>query len=125
MSELRVDLVSNRPGTGPASLRGQWASRAFMNLNGTGTVSIRKSGNTSSVTDGGVGSYTQNFTAAFNAADYAVTAGAEDAAGANASAAGDSNGRTVSANRIIDTTTNTRAAIDVLHHMTSVFGDLA
>ena len=36
--------------------------RAWVNFNGTGTVAIRASFNVSSITDGGVGIYTVNFT---------------------------------------------------------------
>ena len=46
--------------------------RAWVNFNGTGTVAIRASGNVSSITDGGVGKYTINFTTAMADANYAV-----------------------------------------------------
>jgi hypothetical protein len=46
-----------------------------VNFNGTGTVAIRGSGNVSSITDGGVGLYTVNFTTALVDANYAVTFG--------------------------------------------------
>ena len=46
--------------------------RAWVNFNGTGTVAIRASGNVSSITDGGVGKYTINFTTAMPDANYAV-----------------------------------------------------
>lgn len=45
--------------------------RAWVNFNGTGTVAIRGSGNVSSITDNGVGSYTVNFTTAMPDANYA------------------------------------------------------
>ena len=44
--------------------------RAWVNFNGTGTVAIRASGNVSSITDGGVGTYTVNFTTAIVDANY-------------------------------------------------------
>jgi hypothetical protein len=50
-----------------------YACRAWVNFNGTGTVAIRASGNVSSITDGGVGIYTVNFTTAMPDANYAVT----------------------------------------------------
>ena len=46
--------------------------RAWVNFNGTGTVAIRASGNVSSITDGGVGTYTVNFTTALVDANYSV-----------------------------------------------------
>jgi hypothetical protein len=41
-----------------------YAARAWVNFNGTGTVAIRASGNVSSITDNGVGSYRVNLTTA-------------------------------------------------------------
>jgi len=44
--------------------------RAWVNFNGTGTVSIRASGNVTSITDNGTGDYTVNFTTAMPDANY-------------------------------------------------------
>ncbi len=49
-----------------------YACRAWVNFNGTGTVSIRAGGNVSSITDNGSGSYTVNFTTALPDTNYAV-----------------------------------------------------
>ena len=46
------------------------AAKAWVNFNGTGTVAIRASFNVSSITDGGTGIYTTNFTTAFSDANY-------------------------------------------------------
>jgi hypothetical protein len=46
-----------------------------VNFNGTGTVAIRGSGNVSSITDGGTGDYTINFTTAMQDANYALVNG--------------------------------------------------
>ena len=46
--------------------------RAWVNFNGTGTVAIRASGNVSSITDGGTGKYTVNFTTAMPDANFAT-----------------------------------------------------
>ena len=48
--------------------------RAWVNFNGTGTVSIRASGNVSSITDNGVGDYTVNFTTAMSDRNYSISA---------------------------------------------------
>jgi hypothetical protein len=45
---------------------------AWVNFNGTGTVSIRDSFNVSSITDNGAGDYTINFTTALANANYAI-----------------------------------------------------
>lgn len=54
-----------------------FATAAWVNFNGTGTVAIRASGNVSSITDNGSGDYTVNFTNAMPDANYSasVTAG--------------------------------------------------
>ncbi len=46
--------------------------RDWVNFNGTGTVAIRASGNVSSITDGGTGLYTVNFTTAMPDANYSA-----------------------------------------------------
>jgi hypothetical protein len=52
--------------------------RAWVNFNGTGTIAIRASGNVSSITDGGAGIYTVNFTTAMSDANYAGVVGVDD-----------------------------------------------
>jgi hypothetical protein len=53
-----------------------YAARAWVNFNGTGTVAIRASGNVSSLTDLGTGSYQVNFTTAMPDANYSVATSA-------------------------------------------------
>ena len=59
--------VLNATGTAPL-----YACRAWVNFKGTGTLSIRASGNVSSITDFGVGNYRVNFTTAMEDADYSA-----------------------------------------------------
>ena len=73
MSEIRATTISNAAGTGPITMTGQYAAKAWVNFNGTGTVAIRESGNVSSIADNGTGSYTVNFTTAMVDGNYAVT----------------------------------------------------
>jgi hypothetical protein len=49
-----------------------YGCRAWVNFNGTGTVAINASGNVSSITDGGTGVYTVNFTTAMPDTNYAM-----------------------------------------------------
>ena len=49
-------------------------AKAWVNFNGTGTVAIRASFNVSSITDGGVGVYSVNFTTAISDANYVCVA---------------------------------------------------
>jgi len=62
-----LDLF-NATGTAPV-----YACRAWVNFDGTGTVSISASGNVSSITDNGTGNYTVNFTTAMPDDDYSAT----------------------------------------------------
>ena len=55
-------------------------AKAWVNFNGTGTLSVRDSFNVSSVTDNGPGDYTVNFTNNMGNADYVVTGLKHDAA---------------------------------------------
>lgn len=59
--------------SGYGSTAKAFGCRAWVNFNGTGTVAIRASGNVSSITDGGTGIYTINFTTAMPDANYSVT----------------------------------------------------
>ena len=72
MSEIRATTISDLAGTGPATLTGQYAAKAWVNFNGTGTVAIRASGNVSSITDNGTSDYTINFTTAMLDANYST-----------------------------------------------------
>ena len=51
-----------------------YACRAWANFNGTGTIALRASGNVSSLTDGGNGTYTVNLTTALSDTNYAAIA---------------------------------------------------
>jgi hypothetical protein len=51
-----------------------YGCRAWVNFNGTGTVAIRGSGNVSSITDQGTGTYTVNFSNSMPDANFAVSA---------------------------------------------------
>jgi hypothetical protein len=58
--------------SGYGSVATAYGCRAWVNFNGTGTVAIRESGNVSSITDNGTGSYTANFTNAMPDASYNI-----------------------------------------------------
>jgi hypothetical protein len=65
--ESQVKTATNATGTAPV-----YACRAWVNFNGTGTVSIRESGNVSSITDNGTGNYTVNFATAMPDGNYSL-----------------------------------------------------
>lgn len=58
----------------PYDPSGTYPAKAWMSLNGTGTISIINDGNVSSVTDNGTGRYTPTFSNSFSASTYATTA---------------------------------------------------
>ncbi len=70
--------------SGYGSVATAYGCRAWVNFNGTGTVSIRGSGNVSSITDNGTGDYTVNFSTAMPDIVYAgvVSAGNGSLSGA-------------------------------------------
>jgi hypothetical protein len=68
---LSVAALSTASGSAPS-----YSARAWVNFQGTGTVTIRASGNVSSITDNGTGDYTPNFTTAMPDVNYAVVANA-------------------------------------------------
>jgi len=78
MSEIRTNTISNAAGTGPVTLTGQSAAKAWVNFNGTGTIAIRESLNVGSITDNGTGDYTINFSSALADANYALAGWAKD-----------------------------------------------
>lgn len=68
-------------GTGyPATLGDGWLCRAWVNFNGTGTVSIRAAANVSSITDNGTGDYRVNFTTNLPDTDFCTVASGFDTA---------------------------------------------
>jgi hypothetical protein len=76
---MRIDTTGNLQfNSGYGSVATGFGCRAWVNFNGQGTVAIRASGNVSSITDGGVGIYTVNFTTGMPDTNYAVAAGTVD-----------------------------------------------
>ena len=69
MSTLKVDTLQTTGGAGlyPAKVWSAW--------NQVGTQSIRGSGNISSITDGGVGITTNNFSNSLSSSNFSVTFG--------------------------------------------------
>ena len=72
MSTLKVNALQDTSGNG------FYPSRAWVNFNGSGTVSIRSDGNVSSITDNGTGDFTTNIDNNFSAASYAILGTSRD-----------------------------------------------
>jgi len=74
MSILKVATIQNSAGTEV------YTAKAWINFNGTGVVAIRADGNITSITDGGTGVYTLNFTTAIQDVNYSAVCSAHGAA---------------------------------------------
>ena len=68
--ESQVKTATNATGSAPI-----YACRAWVNFDGTSTVTIRASGNVSSITDEGTGLYAINLTTAMPDINYSVVTG--------------------------------------------------
>jgi len=71
--ETQVKTATNATGAAPV-----YACRAWVNFDGTGTVSIRESGNVSSITDISSGNYIVNFTTAMPDNNYCWSGSSSD-----------------------------------------------
>jgi hypothetical protein len=69
MSEIRATTISDLAGTGPATLTGQYAAKAWVNFNGS-SMANRDSFNVASLTDNGTGDYTINYSNAMGNVNY-------------------------------------------------------
>jgi len=70
LSEIRATTISDAAGTGPATLTGQYAAKAWVNFNGNSGAVIRDSENVSSTTDNATGNYTVSFTNSLSDTNY-------------------------------------------------------
>jgi len=61
--------ITSEGGSATQSLQ-QGVAKGWVNFNGSGTLAVRDSLNSASVTDGGTGNFTPNFTNAFSSTNY-------------------------------------------------------
>jgi len=74
-ARMSIDSSGNLSfNSGYGSVATAYGCRAWVNFDGTGTVAIRASGNVSSITDNGTGSYTINLATSMPDANYAAVA---------------------------------------------------
>jgi hypothetical protein len=64
---ITVSSLSTASGSAPS-----YSARAWVNFQGSGTVTIKASGNVSSITDNGTGQYTLNFATNMPDTNYAI-----------------------------------------------------
>ena len=110
--EPQVKAATNATGSAPV-----FACRAWVNFDGTGTVSIRESGNVSSITDVGTGNYTINFTTAIPDANYVVNNNVSDFS----RGIGTSADLTTTSVRVIYLNTQSQVAADTSSGLVSFF----
>jgi hypothetical protein len=99
-----------------------YGARAWVNFNGTGTVSIRDSVNVSSISDNGTGTYTVNFSTAMPDANYSMVATTNRTSAVNGTVFNQDSGTapTTSAVRIITFRVGT-GAVDTENNYVAVF----
>ena len=98
--------------------------RAWVNFNGNGTVAIREGGGVSSITDGGTGIFTVNFTTAMVDANYSIAGCAQSTGGGftvHIYAASNSLSPLTSSGFPIGVTTNSGSSVDSETISVSVF----
>ncbi len=74
-SELRVNTLKDASGNNSIGLSyvAEGTAKAWMSLNGTGTIALRDSFNISGVVDNGTGSYTPSYSSNFGSANYSAS----------------------------------------------------
>ncbi len=73
MSTLNVNSIKDTSGGDDnLTILGKNTCKAWINFNGTGTVTIRDSYNIDSIIDNGTGDYTINLTTDFTTTDYCI-----------------------------------------------------
>jgi hypothetical protein len=84
-SELRVNTLKDASGNNSIGLSyvAEGTAKAWMSLNGTGTIALRDSFNISGVVDNGTGSYTPSYSSSFGNANYSAS-GAGGSSNSNA-----------------------------------------
>ena len=107
----------------PSGSAPSYTCRAWVNFNGTGTVAIRGSGNVSSITDNGTGSYTVNLTTAMPDVNYSMVATAQGVAATYAALACENHdtNKTTSAVAVITSNRSSGVAADAATVNVAVF----
>ena len=128
MSTLKADTIQSTGG-GAATLTKQSATKAWLNLNGTGTIAARDSFNISSITDTNTGKYAPVMTSAMSNTNYSLASYDNQHSGESFYAGG---GSGLGINAFVTTTASTYdllsysiAYVDSKYVYSQVFGDLA
>lgn len=124
MSTITVTNIKATGETASRAVSGVAAS--WVNMDGTGTISVRDSLNVTSLTDIGTGQYRVNVSSSMANANYAVAIGAKDNAYGNQNFTGkQSNSTQTTSLYALLSYSGSNAYEDNENYMASVHGDLA
>ena len=134
MSEILVDNLTGKTSAGDITVTSeggaatqslqQGIAKSWVNFDSTSTLAILDSLNTSSVTDRGVGQFTQNFSSSWSAAVYVLTGGGTTSHNYLTSLDSASIAPTTSA-AAVETLTSFGTQADTIYGMFTYHGDLA
>ena len=125
MSTLKVNTIQNTSAahsSTPEQIE-QGRAKAWVNFDGTGTISIRDSFNISSITDGGTGIYTINFTNAMANSNYCSPCENGSPTGGRYIIGPESDGKTTSSARFFSQQSSTGGNLDADEVSIAIFGD--
>ena len=133
-SQLKVDTITGVTTAGSIAVTGegnstttnlqQGLAKAWVSLNGTGTVAIRDSFNTASITDIGTATYSSTFSSAMSNALYSGGSHVIGLSNGDLVATGEATAPTTTAFRVGCRTTG-NSQVDPEYAMTNIHGDLA
>ena len=125
MSTLKVDTIQDASGSNASTSEqiNQGRAKAWINFDGTGTIAIRDSFNISSVTDGGTGIYTINFTNAMANSNYCSPCENGAPEGGRYIIGPESDGKTTSSARFFSQQSSTGGNLDADEVSIAIFGD--
>ena len=125
MSTLKVNTIQNTSaahGSTPEEIA-QGRAKAWVNFDGTGTISIRDSFNISSITDGGTGIYTINFTNAMANSNYCSPCESGAPTGGRYLIGPESDGKTTTSATFFSQQSSTGGNLDANEVSIAIFGD--
>ena len=102
----------------------QGSAKAWVSLNGTGTVAIRDSFNTASITDVGTATYSSTFSSAMSSASYSGGSHIVGLSNGDLIATGEAAAPTTTTFHVGSRTTG-NSQVDPEYAMTNIHGDLA
>jgi hypothetical protein len=124
-SVLNVDEIAAKDGTSPVELTKQSAAKAWLNLNGTGTIAARDSFNISSTSDISTGIYTATVTNSFSDANFVYSIASGWTSGGQGVHQEVHEDRITSSVLGLGTMNTSNAAADSANIFSSAHGDLA